>query len=325
MTSRTEQIRQLGQNAVTVAALALLIAYLYLQRAHIGAHYEFSLGKLLALAGLVVLTLVLRGIANRLIFARLGAIAPLRDWFAIVSVSALSSYLPASTGLVSKAHFLKRAHSVTYRQFAVGQVTLLVLSIATHGAVGLATLALWRPAAAVWIAIVFAAMSAAGSLVLLSERAAQFARGRWLPLDTATVARMRVSFPTVIALQIGVLLATACESSCRLRVKFQNPNKDLETERAFQTPCGNSPSGPSPAPFVRAHSVGDFGFGSCKQPSFFGEQAQDIAGRTRNPVPNRNSLRRGSDALALRFAASQELYPFGRYAAAEARTGVPDR
>lgn len=200
----------MGQNAVTVAALALLIAYLYLQRAHIGAHYEFSLGKLLALAGLVVLTLVLRGMANRLIFARLGAIAPLRDWFAIVSVSALSSYLPASTGLVSKAHFLKRAHSVTYRQFAVGQVTLLVLSIATHGAVGLVTLALWRPAAAVWIAIVFAAMSAAGSLVLLPERAAQFARGRWLPLDTATIARMRVSFPSVIALQIGVLLATAC-------------------------------------------------------------------------------------------------------------------
>jgi hypothetical protein len=114
-------------------------------------------------------------------------------------------------------------------------------------------------------------------------------------------------------------------SERRLRVKFPNPNTGLEAERRSQTRCGNSPSGPSPAPFVRAHSVGDFGFGSRKQPSFLGEQAQDIVGRTRNPIPNRNSLRRGSDALASRFAASQEFYPFGRYTAAEARTGVPDR
>ena len=146
---------------------------------------------------------------NQLLFARLDVAAPLRDWFAIASVSALSSYLPASAGLVSKAQFLRRAHDVPYREFAVGQAALLLLGVATHGAVGLATIALWRPAAAVWIGIGFAAMSAAGLLVLLPGRAARFARGRWFPLDAGTVTRLRGCTSGVIALQIGVLLATA--------------------------------------------------------------------------------------------------------------------
>jgi hypothetical protein len=209
LTSRAERIRRAGPTAVTIAVLALLIAYLYLQRAYVEANYEFRPGRLLVIAGLAVVTLALRGMTNQLLFARLGAMAPLRDWFAIVSVSALASYLPVSAGLISKASFLKRAHAVTYREFAVGQVVLLLLGVATHGAVGLATLALWRPPAAVWIAIVFVAMSAAGLLVLLPDRAAQFARGRWLPLDAGIVARLRGSVAGVIAVQIGVLLVTA--------------------------------------------------------------------------------------------------------------------
>jgi hypothetical protein len=209
LTSRTEQIRRVGPIAVTVAVLAVLIAYLYLHRAYVDANYEFTLGKLLVIAGLAGGTLALRGMTNQLLFSRIGVTAPLSDWFAIASVSALSSYLPASAGLVSKANFLKRVHGLPYREFAVVQVALLLLGIATHGGVGLATIALWRPAAAVWIAIGFAAMSAAALLVLLPDRAAQFARGRWLPLDAVTVARLRGCTPGVIALQIGVLIATA--------------------------------------------------------------------------------------------------------------------
>jgi len=192
-----------------VAVLSLLVAYLYLQRAYVEANYEFPPGKLLVIVGLAVVTLALRGMTNQVLFARLGANAPLRDWFAIVSVSALSSYLPASAGLVTKANYLKRVYSVPYRDFAVEQVALLLLGVATHGAVGLATLALWRPAAAGWIAAGFAAMSAAGCLVLLPHRAAQTARGRWLPLDEGTLDRLRGCTSGVIVLQIGVLLATA--------------------------------------------------------------------------------------------------------------------
>jgi uncharacterized membrane protein YbhN (UPF0104 family) len=199
----------MGPVAVTVAVLALLIAYLYLQRSYVEANYAFAFGKLFAIAGLVAATLALRGMSNQLLFARLGVSAPLGDWFAIASVSALSSYLPAAAGLVSKAHFLKRVHSVPYRKFAVGQVALLLLGVAAHGAVGLATIAVWRPAAAAWLALGFAAMSAVGLLVLLPDRAAQFARRRWFPIDTETLARLRDSAPGVIALQVGVLLATA--------------------------------------------------------------------------------------------------------------------
>jgi uncharacterized membrane protein YbhN (UPF0104 family) len=209
LTSRTEQLRRVGPIAISVVLPALLIAYLYVQRAYVSANYDFPPGKLLGLTGLAVLTLALRGMTNQLLFARLGVTAPLREWFAIASVSALSSYLPATARLVSKANYLKRVHSVPYREFAVGQVALLLLGVATHGAVGLATIALWRPTAAVWIAIGFAAMSAVGCLLLSPHRVAQVARGRWFPLDSGTVARLRGGASGVIAAQIGVLLATA--------------------------------------------------------------------------------------------------------------------
>ena len=209
MTSRSEQIRQLGPVAITVAVLALLTAYLYLQRSYVELNYAFPAGKWLAVTALAVTTLALRGLSNQWLFARFGVGVPLGDWVAIACVSALSSYLPASAGLVSKAHFLKRAHAVPYRLFAVGQAALLLLGVATHGAVGLIALVVWRPSAAIWIAIGLAAMTAAGLLVLLPDRVARVARRRWLPLDAETIARLRRSALGVVPLQMGVLLATA--------------------------------------------------------------------------------------------------------------------
>jgi uncharacterized membrane protein YbhN (UPF0104 family) len=210
---------QLLPVGLTLAILALLARYLYQQRDYLATYYSFAPGTLLALLGLVVLTLALRGVIHRLLFGRLGVVAPLRDWFALVTVNAFANYLPLSAGLAAKAFYLKRVHAMPYPRFAVGQTALLLLVVATHGMVGLIVVLLWQPTACGWIAAAFAAMLACGGLLWLPERL----RGRWLPWDADTAVKLRACALGVVGVQIGVLLVAACS----LKLAFSTGRADV--------------------------------------------------------------------------------------------------
>lgn len=200
--------------------LGLLGAYLFDQRAHFLEHYSLRPLPMVGMALLLLATLGLRANANQSLFGRLGVLAPWRDWFALVSVNSFSNYLPLSAGVVAKAFYLKRVHSLPYGQFAVGQIALLLLVVATNGVVGLATVLLFGSTGVGWVAVGFAAMSAIGALAFLPAGATRFLRqsSRSLPeflnpdrfpWDAAAVQAIRRSAPSVIPLQIGVLAATA--------------------------------------------------------------------------------------------------------------------
>ncbi len=146
-------MRRVAPAIVTLGVAAVLGVYLFGQRSHVADHYTFRLGALLAIAGLVVVTLALRAVANQRLFGRLGVSASFRDWFPLVTVNAFTNYLPLSAGMLAKAFYLRRVHNMGYREFAVGQLALLLLVIVTCGVVALATLALWRPPQAGWVAM----------------------------------------------------------------------------------------------------------------------------------------------------------------------------
>jgi hypothetical protein len=204
-------------SGLTVAALAVLAVFLIRNHRYIAEHWALRPDSFLAIAALMVTTLGLRGLANRVLFSRLGIDASTGDWFRLVTVSSFTNYLPLSAGLVAKAFFLKRVHLLPYGTFALGQVALLLVIISTNGAVGLVTLAVAFPDQLVGIiGACFAAMVLAGIGMFLP--ASLLAR---LPerLGSAAVASgpsLRGAWPQVAALQFGILMA----SSAGLAIAF---------------------------------------------------------------------------------------------------------
>jgi uncharacterized membrane protein YbhN (UPF0104 family) len=208
---------------LTVAVLAVLAQYLYTQRDHVAANYAFAPGTLLTLIGLVVLTLALRALIHQLLFGRLGVAAPLRDWFAVVTVNSFANYLPLSAGLAAKAFYLKRVHAMPYRRFAIGQTALLLLVVATHGCVGLAAVLIWRPVAGGWIAAAFAAMAACGGLFWLPDRVTRHLGDRWASWSAQPISQLRGCVLSVMGVQIGVLLVAAWS----LKLGFSTGHTDV--------------------------------------------------------------------------------------------------
>ena len=203
--------RRAAPAVLTVAALAVLGGYLWGQRAHIAEHFAFDPGAMTAIAALMVLALGLRGAANRALFGRLGVDAPLGDWFAVVCVNAFTNYLPLSAGIFAKAFYLKRVHALGYADFAVGQTALLLVFIATNGAVGCAA-ALTLGAGSGWLAAALGAMALAGSVVFWplawTRRLARRVE-RFFPWNESTATAIRRAAPVVAPLQVAVLLANA--------------------------------------------------------------------------------------------------------------------
>lgn len=198
--------------ASTALAVAALAGYLWTQRETLAERFAFDPLAMAGIVALTIATLALRALANRALFGRLGVDAPPLDWLAIVSVQSLSNYLPLSAGLVAKGYYFKRVHGMAVGAFGVAQSALLLLFVATNGAVGFAATALVSGGGARWLALGFAAMAAAGSLVLLPPRVgAGIARrtARWIPWNEATADAVRRCAAAVAPAQIGVLLCTA--------------------------------------------------------------------------------------------------------------------
>jgi uncharacterized membrane protein YbhN (UPF0104 family) len=196
--------------AVTLVVLAALGAFLVEERTHIAETYSLRPGAFLAIAALIAATLGLRSLAHQRLFGQLGVSASFRDWFSLVTVSALSNYLPFSGGVVAKALYLKRVHATPYSLFAVGHAWLALVIFATNGTVGLATLLLRVPeSAAGVVGALFALMIASGALVLIPEQTARRLGGRWFPWEATSAPGVRRAWPGVALLQVGILLATA--------------------------------------------------------------------------------------------------------------------
>lgn len=209
MASAGPLLRKLLPAAAALVGVAVLGGYLYEQRAHLAASWSLDPGRFVAIAALVVASLALRALANRLFFGGLGVRASLHDWFAVVAVTAFTNYLPLSAGLLAKAFFLKRVHALSYRHFAVGQAGLLLLVLATNGAAGLAALAVARPDGLLGpVGAGFAAMIASAGLLFLPASVAHRLPA-WLPWDAHATPAARRAWPAIGALQLAILGTTA--------------------------------------------------------------------------------------------------------------------
>jgi len=195
---------------LTLAAIGLLAGYLFQNRHYLTEHFAPRPGGFLAIAALLVATLVLRSGMHQVLFGRLGIAASAGDWFRLVAVSAFTNYLPLSAGMVAKAYFLKRVHSLPYETFALGQLAMLVMFVATNGAVGLATLAFALPDHVFGVVGVgFALMLTATFLLLLPSSVLRWRSRRFMPWDADTAPTLRRAWPAVAVLQLATLLASA--------------------------------------------------------------------------------------------------------------------
>jgi len=202
--------RKLLAATFTAAVLVALAVFLFQSRGHILETYSLQPRVFGIVALLVVATLGLRAVANRLLFGGLGVTASLFDWFRLICVVAFTNYLPLSAGMLAKAFFLKRVHAMPYRRFAVGQMSLLLTVFGTNGAVGLAALALAMPSHLVGVVgLGFALMLTSAGLLFLPPRARSWTGLRRLPWDPPTLLGARRHWPGVALCQTGILLLGA--------------------------------------------------------------------------------------------------------------------
>jgi uncharacterized membrane protein YbhN (UPF0104 family) len=208
----------------TIAALMVLVAFLASNHRYIAEHWALRPDAFLAIAVLTITTLALRGLANRVLFSRLGIVASVRDWFQLVTVSSFTNYLPLSAGMVAKAFFLKRVHLLPYGTFALGQLALLLVIISTNGAVGLATLRLAFPdQLAGIVGAGFVVMLGAGTLMFLPEPLLRRIPDRFQSATKDGAPQLRRAWPTVALLQFAILMA----SSAGLAIAFDMGASDV--------------------------------------------------------------------------------------------------
>ena len=208
--SESGVLRRWLAGVLTLLVLLVLLGFLYENRSYVAASYSLRPELFLAVAGLTLLGLFVRGIANRLHFSGLGVNASTAAWFRLVAVTSFTNYLPLSAGLVAKAVFLKRVHALPFAHFAVGQTTLLVLIVATNGLVGLVLLGTRFPEELFGVVgLGFAAMLASGVLLVLPPRARELLSARWFPLATQVGPAARRHWPGVALCQLGMLCAAA--------------------------------------------------------------------------------------------------------------------
>lgn len=209
---------------LTVAALIVLVAFLASNYRYIAEDWALRPDAFLAIAALTIVSLWLRGVANRVMFSKLGITASTADWFQLVTMSAFTNYLPFSAGMVAKAVFLKRVHLLPYGTFALGQLALLLVVISTNGAVGLATLGLAFPDRATGIvAAGFVMMIGAGSLMFLPEPLLRRIPNRYRAATQDGAPQLRRAWPAAALLQFGILMG----SSAGLAIAFDMGASDV--------------------------------------------------------------------------------------------------
>jgi uncharacterized membrane protein YbhN (UPF0104 family) len=195
---------------ITVLVVLVLSGFLFENRAYIADSYSLRPELFVVVSALTLISLFVRGVANRLHFGALGVTASILEWFRLVAVTSFTNYLPLSAGLVAKAIFLKRMHDMPFRRFAVGQATLLLLIVATNGFVGLAVLALVFPEHLFGvIGLGFGVMILAGSLLILPQDLREALSPRWFPYAASVGSDARRNWPGVAACQLAMLLAAS--------------------------------------------------------------------------------------------------------------------
>jgi len=208
----------------TIAALAVLVAFLAGNHRYIAEHWALRPDAILAIAALTIGTLALRGFANRVLFSQLGIAASTGDWFQLVTVSSFTNYLPMSAGMVAKAFFLKRVHLLPYGTFALGQLALLLVIISTNGVVGLTTLGLAFPDQLVGVVgACFVVMIGAGVLMFLPGPLLRRIPERFRSAARDGAPKLRRAWPLVALLQFGILMA----SSAGLAIAFDMGASDV--------------------------------------------------------------------------------------------------
>lgn len=208
--SENGAVRRGLPGVLTLLVLLVLLGFLWENRSYVAASYSLRPELFLAVAGLTLLGLFVRGVANRLHFSGLGVDASTAAWFRLVAVTSFTNYLPLSAGLVAKAVFLKRVHALPFAHFAVGQTTLLVLIVATNGLVGLVLLGIRFPEELFGVVgLGFALMLASGGLLVLPPRMRELLSSRWFPLATDVGSAARRRWAVVSLCQVGMLCAAA--------------------------------------------------------------------------------------------------------------------
>jgi len=208
----------------TLAALIVLVVFLARNQRYIAEHWALRPGAFIAIAALTVVTLALRGFANRVLFSRLGITASAGDWFKLVTVISFTNYLPLSAGMVAKAYFLKRVHLLPYGTFALGQLALLLVIISTNGAIGIATLGIAFPDQLTGIVGAgFVVMIGAGVLMFPPGPLLRRIPERYQAATKDGAPQLRRAWPAVALLQFGILMA----SSTGLAIAFDMGASDV--------------------------------------------------------------------------------------------------
>lgn len=131
--------------ALSVIAIVVFLNYLRQNADRYRELFHVSGQTLLMMLLLSVLTVVLNGLSNYILYRRLGALVTFNESIGLSTINTLANLLPiVAGGLISIGVYMKKKYTLSYTRYLSAAVALYVIFVATNGLLGNAALVYWK-------------------------------------------------------------------------------------------------------------------------------------------------------------------------------------
>ncbi len=125
-----------------IVLLAFVILGVFITRNvdRLGKLFQLSYDRLLLLALLALITSLINGWVNYLLYTYLGLNISFLSSYGLATVNTLANQLPLSGGLIAKGIYLKKKFDLPYTKYVSATIALFVVFLTTNGSIGLSLL-----------------------------------------------------------------------------------------------------------------------------------------------------------------------------------------
>jgi hypothetical protein len=217
---------------VGLACVLYLGRVLWSRRVMLGRAFDFDLGTIALLAGLVLLSHLLRAAELNFMLRRMRVAERFFDGFMLTGAALLLNYLPLSAGSVARAVALRRRYGLAYSSY----VSALTLGALTNAAIASACglflcLAVLPRSGAVAPLVALCGIITVGAVSVIFVPASWSPRGSWLVPRMLRRVLERIAFirgsGVAVIILGGMSAAKLALTSARLWLCFRTLGADL--------------------------------------------------------------------------------------------------
>ncbi len=216
---------------LSIAAILVFLNYLRQNADRYRDLFHISGQTLLLLFFLSILTIVLNGLSNYILYRRLGAAVTFSESIGLSTINTLANLLPiVAGGLISIGVYMKKRFALGYTRYLSAAVALYVIFVATNGLLGNAALIYWKLKGGdvpLSLVIGFCGMIASLLAFVIPFNVIRIP-GKWQQYFTQAVdgwklfSQSKMIIVQLVAVQIALMFVLACQMLLAFHSLSQN-------------------------------------------------------------------------------------------------------